>query len=137
MYAKYPKFTQVETYLKCYWYYTQIQNLPTVLHNAVISLGEKRLEWVTDHSSPSNAKTLHYMPSWNYRDHNVTLTLNYIPPTGQPFYNLTNLPSSYTEVICSQITLIILISNICIVHLHILNRKKTFITAFKYEPIYY
>jgi len=70
------KFTQVETDLNCYRYYTQIQNLPSVLHNGVISFGEKRLEWLTDHSSPSNANTLHYMPSWNYREFNVTLTLN-------------------------------------------------------------
>ena len=96
------KFTQVETDLNCYWYYTQIRNLPSVLHSGAISLGEKRLEWVTDHSTPSNAKTLHYMPSWNYRDFNVTLTLNYIPSTVQPLYILTNVPSSYTEVICSQ-----------------------------------
>jgi len=96
------KFTQAETDLNCYWYYTQILNLPSVLHNGAISLSEKRLEWVTDRSSPSNVKTLHYMPSWNYGDFNVTLTLNYIPSTGQPFYNLTNVRSSYTEVICSQ-----------------------------------
>jgi len=96
------KFTQADTVLNCYWYYTQIRNLPSVLHNGAIYLGEKRLDLVTDHSSPSNAKTLHYMSSWNYGDFIVTLTLNYIPSTGQPFYNLTNVPSTYTEVICSQ-----------------------------------
>jgi hypothetical protein len=50
------KFTQVETYLNCYWYYPQIRNLPSVLHTGAISLREKWLEWVTDNLSPSNAK---------------------------------------------------------------------------------